>query len=80
MSYPMLTGEPNFVLIGVSAVFGLLIIIIVYYIMKTCNLVEYSILVKYGNCLYKCYIGYLGHFIKLTNILINKLYSFYKKN
>ena len=32
MSYPMLTGEPNFVLIGVSAVFGLLIIIIIYYI------------------------------------------------
>ena len=28
----MLTGEPNFVLIGVSAVFGLLIIIIIYYI------------------------------------------------
>jgi len=32
MIYPQLSGEPNFVLIGVSAVFGLLIIIIVYYI------------------------------------------------
>jgi hypothetical protein len=31
MSYPQLTGEPNFVLIGVSAVFGLLVIIMVYY-------------------------------------------------
>jgi hypothetical protein len=32
MNYPQLSGEPNFVLIGVSAVFGLLVIIIVYYI------------------------------------------------
>ena len=32
MIYPQLIGEPNFVLIGVSAVFGLLLIIIVYYI------------------------------------------------
>ena len=32
MNYPQLSGEPNFVLIGVSAVFGLLVIIMVYYI------------------------------------------------
>jgi len=32
MNYPQLSGEPNFILIGISAVFGLLIIIIVYYI------------------------------------------------
>lgn len=32
MNYPQIVGEPNFVLIGVSAVFGLLLIIIVYYI------------------------------------------------
>jgi hypothetical protein len=32
MLYPQITGEPNFILIGVSAVFGLLVIIIVYYI------------------------------------------------
>jgi hypothetical protein len=32
MIYPQITGEPNFILIGVSAVFGLLVIIIVYYI------------------------------------------------
>jgi len=32
MIYPQLTGDPNFILIGVSAVFGLLVIIIVYYI------------------------------------------------
>jgi len=32
MMYPQLTGEPNFVLIGVSAVFGLLVIIMIYYI------------------------------------------------
>lgn len=32
MLYPQLSGEPNFILIGISAVFGLLIIIIVYYI------------------------------------------------
>lgn len=32
MLYPQLTGEPNFILIGISAVFGLLVIIIVYYI------------------------------------------------
>ena len=37
MIYPQLVGEPNFVLIGVSAVFGLLIIIIVYYIVTTKN-------------------------------------------
>jgi hypothetical protein len=35
MIYPQLSGEPNFVLIGVSAVFGLLVIIIVYYIVST---------------------------------------------
>jgi hypothetical protein len=32
MLYPQISGEPNFILIGISAVFGLLIIIIVYYI------------------------------------------------
>lgn len=32
MLYPQLTGEPNFILVGISAVFGLFIIIIVYYI------------------------------------------------
>lgn len=32
MNYPQLSGEPNFVLIGVSAVFGLFVIIMVYYI------------------------------------------------
>ena len=32
MNYPQITGEPNFILIGISAVFGLLVIIIVYYI------------------------------------------------
>jgi hypothetical protein len=32
MLYPQITGEPNFILIGVSAVFGLLVIIMVYYI------------------------------------------------
>jgi hypothetical protein len=32
MLYPQITGEPNFVLIGISAVFGLLVIIMVYYI------------------------------------------------
>jgi hypothetical protein len=32
MLYPQISGEPNFILIGVSAVFGLLVIIIVYYI------------------------------------------------
>ena len=37
MIYPQLSGEPNFVLIGVSAVFGLLIIIIVYYIVVSKN-------------------------------------------
>jgi hypothetical protein len=37
MMYPQLSGEPNFVLIGVSAVFGLLIIIIVYYIVAAKN-------------------------------------------
>ena len=37
MIYPQLTGEPNFVLIGVSAVFGLLVIIMVYYIFISKN-------------------------------------------
>jgi len=32
MIYPQLTGEPNFILIGVAAVFGLLVIIMIYYI------------------------------------------------
>ena len=32
MVYPEISGDPNFVLIGISAVFGLLVIIIVYYI------------------------------------------------
>lgn len=32
MLYPQITGEPNFILIGISAVFGLLVIIMVYYI------------------------------------------------
>lgn len=32
MIYPQINGEPNFILIGVSAVFGLLVIIMVYYI------------------------------------------------
>ena len=30
--YPQINGDPNFILIGVSAVFGLLVIIMVYYI------------------------------------------------
>ena len=34
MIYPQLTGEPNFVLIGVAAVFGLLLIIITFYIIS----------------------------------------------
>lgn len=38
MIYPQLSGEPNFILIGVSAVFGLLVIIIVYYIVSTKNI------------------------------------------
>lgn len=29
--YPQLTGEPNFILIGVAAVFGLIIIVLMYY-------------------------------------------------
>ena len=37
MNYPQLSGEPNFILIGISAVFGLLIIIIVYYIFVNKN-------------------------------------------
>lgn len=37
MLYPQITGEPNFVLIGMSAVFGLLVIIIVYYIVVSKN-------------------------------------------
>lgn len=32
MNYPQISGEPNFILIGVSAVFGLMVIIMVYYI------------------------------------------------
>lgn len=32
MIYQQVSGEPNFLLIGISAVFGLLVIIIVYYI------------------------------------------------
>jgi len=32
MIYSQISGDPNFVLIGISAVFGLLVIIIVYYI------------------------------------------------
>jgi hypothetical protein len=32
MIYPQISGEPNFILIGISAVFGLLVVIIVYYI------------------------------------------------
>ena len=32
MPYPQISGEPNFILIGISAVFGLFVIIIVYYI------------------------------------------------
>ena len=34
MMYPQLTGEPNFVLIGVAAVFGLLLVIITFYIIS----------------------------------------------
>jgi hypothetical protein len=37
MSYPQLIGEPNFVLIGISSVFGLLVIILVYYIFISKN-------------------------------------------
>ena len=37
MIYPQLTGEPNFVLIGVAAVFGLLLIIITFYIISAQN-------------------------------------------
>lgn len=37
MNYPQLIGEPNFILIGVSAVFGLLVIIMVYYIFISKN-------------------------------------------
>jgi hypothetical protein len=37
MSYPQLSGEPNFVLIGISSVFGLMVIIIVYYIFISKN-------------------------------------------
>ena len=37
MIYPQLLGEPNFILIGVSAVFGLLVIIMVYYIFVSKN-------------------------------------------
>jgi hypothetical protein len=40
MIYPQLSGEPNFVLIGVSAVFGLLIIIIIYYIVTSKKLIS----------------------------------------
>ena len=43
LNYPQLTGEPNFVLIGVSGIFGLLVIIMIYYIrmMKTIFLIFY---------------------------------------
>lgn len=37
MNYPQLTGEPNFVLIGVSGIFGLLVIIMIYYIFISKN-------------------------------------------
>ena len=37
MIYPQLTGEPNFVLIGVAAVFGLLLVIITFYIISAQN-------------------------------------------
>ena len=37
MIYPQLTGEPNFVLIGVAAVFGLLVVIITFYIISGKN-------------------------------------------
>ena len=37
MFYPQLSGEPNFVLIGVAAVFGLIIIIVMYYIVTNKN-------------------------------------------
>ena len=37
MIYPQLSGEPNFVLIGVAAVFGLIIIIVMYYIVTNKN-------------------------------------------
>ena len=37
MAYPQLIGEPNFVLIGISSVFGLLVIILVYYIFISKN-------------------------------------------
>ena len=37
MIYPQLTGEPNFVLIGIAAVFGLLLVIITFYIISAKN-------------------------------------------
>ena len=37
MIYPQLTGEPNFVLIGIAAVFGLLLVIITFYIISARN-------------------------------------------
>ena len=37
MQYPQLTGDPNFLLIGVSGVFGLMVIIIIYYIFISKN-------------------------------------------
>lgn len=37
MNYPIIAGEPNFILIGVSAVFGLLVIIMIYYIFISKN-------------------------------------------
>ena len=49
MIYPQLSGEPNFVLIGVSAVFGLLIVIIVYYIVASKNATAYSQTLKKQN-------------------------------
>ena len=37
MIYPQLTGEPNFILIGIAAVFGLLLVIITFYIISARN-------------------------------------------
>ena len=52
MIYPQLTGEPNFILIGVSAVFGLLTIIMIYYIFisKNPNRINNG---DYGNVSYR---------------------------
>ena len=37
MIYPQLKGEPNLLLIGIAAVFGLLLVIITFYIISTQN-------------------------------------------